>query len=562
MDNERTQWAARMLTLLEPLKSRLTPGGSGFALGATAAHYETATIPMEAFSRPLWALVPFWAGGGHDAAWEEIYRRGLVSGTTPGGPGYWGSCRDLDQKFVEMAAIAYGLLLTPDVLWDPLTDTERENLAKWLDNINHYECSHSNWQFFCILVNSALKKRGMTYNKERLELGLARIDSYYDTHGWYFDGKGGMKDYYNGFAIVFYSLLYAMTMQQDDPARCEKFRARACKFAQDFIYWFDENGAAVAYGRSQTYRFAQAAFFSLCAAAELPVFTPGVIKGIVTRHLDWWAAQPITDNGGVLTIGYAYPNLMMSENYNAPGSPYWCMKAFAFLMLPAAHPFWQAPAEPLPALDAVRPLPGAEMLAQRVNGMAVLYPAALRVKHPFPQMEEKYAKLAYCSRYAFSAARSQRTLEEAAPDSVLSFRYLGHIFVKAAPESWEMTENGTRAVWSPLPGVQVVTELLLCKGGHLRRHTVASEIACEAFDAGFAVPDDCPGAAHSCTVAAARAEHPGGFCAVEDLTGRGTPLVLEPMPNTSLQYPRTVIPMVQYAIYPGTTVLETKVTFA
>lgn len=46
MDNERAQWAARMLALLEPLKSRLTPGGSGFALGATAAHYETATIPM------------------------------------------------------------------------------------------------------------------------------------------------------------------------------------------------------------------------------------------------------------------------------------------------------------------------------------------------------------------------------------------------------------------------------------------------------------------------------------------------------------------------------------
>lgn len=63
MDNGRTQWAARMLALLEPLKSRLPPGGSGFALGATAAHYETATIPMEAFSRPLWALVPFWAGG-------------------------------------------------------------------------------------------------------------------------------------------------------------------------------------------------------------------------------------------------------------------------------------------------------------------------------------------------------------------------------------------------------------------------------------------------------------------------------------------------------------------
>lgn len=213
-------------------------------------------------------------------------------------------------------------------------------------------------------------------------------------------------------------------------------------------------------------------------------------------------------------------------------------------------------------MDNERAQWAARMLAQRVNGMAVLYPAALRVKHPFPQMEEKYAKLAYCSRYAFSAARSQRTLEEAAPDSVLSFRYLGHIFVKAAPESWEMTENGTRAVWSPLPGVQVVTEIALCDGGHLRRHTVTSEIACEAFDAGFAIPDDCPGAAHSCTATAARAEHPGGFCAAEDLTDCGKPLVLEPMPNTSLQYPRAVIPMVQYAIHPGTTVLETEVTFA
>lgn len=54
MDNERAQWGARMLALLEPLKARLTPAGSGFDLGATAAHYETATIPMEAFSRHVW----------------------------------------------------------------------------------------------------------------------------------------------------------------------------------------------------------------------------------------------------------------------------------------------------------------------------------------------------------------------------------------------------------------------------------------------------------------------------------------------------------------------------
>lgn len=36
-------------------------------------------------------------------------------------------------------------------------------------------------------------------------------------------------------------------------------------------------------------------------------------------------------------------------------------------------------------MDNERAQWAARMLAQRVNGMAVLYPAALRVKHPFPR---------------------------------------------------------------------------------------------------------------------------------------------------------------------------------
>ncbi|MEC4629904.1 DUF2264 domain-containing protein, partial [Bacillus safensis] len=94
----------RMLALLEPLKSRLTLGGSGFALGATAAHYETATIPMEAFSRPLWALVPFWVGGGSEPEFETIYRKGLAAGADPENPEYWGTTGEYDQCYVEMAA--------------------------------------------------------------------------------------------------------------------------------------------------------------------------------------------------------------------------------------------------------------------------------------------------------------------------------------------------------------------------------------------------------------------------------------------------------------------------
>ena len=69
--------------------------------------------------------------------------------------------------------------------------------------------------------------------------------------------------------------------------------------------------------------------------------------------MEYWLAQPVFDNGGVLTVGYTYPNLLMSESYNAPGSPYWSFKTFVCLALPDSHPFWKAESEPLPKLSEV-----------------------------------------------------------------------------------------------------------------------------------------------------------------------------------------------------------------
>lgn len=86
------------------------------------------------------------------------------------------------------------------------------------------------------------------------------------------------------------------------------------------------------------------------------------MKGIVARHLDYWTKQPIFDNGGILTVGYTYPNLLMSETYNAPASPYWALKAFVFLALPDDHPFWQAEEESLPSLEPVHCIRECDML--------------------------------------------------------------------------------------------------------------------------------------------------------------------------------------------------------
>ena len=114
------------------------------------------------------------------------------------------------------------------------------------------------------------------------------------------------------------------------------------RFAKQFIYWFDEEGEAIPFGRSLTYRFSQVSFFSVCLLAGLEPFPVPVMKGLIARHLRTWLKRPIFDRDHVLTIGYGYPNLTMAERYNAPGSPYWGMKVFAFLLLPDDHPFWSA----------------------------------------------------------------------------------------------------------------------------------------------------------------------------------------------------------------------------
>ncbi len=94
----------------------------------------------------------------------------------------------------------------------------------------------------------------------------------------------------------------------------------------------------------------QSAFWSALVYAGVEPFSLGEMKGLILRNLRWWFKQPIFDSNGLLTIGYRYSNLVMAENYNAPGSPYCALKTFLILALPENHPFWLAEEKPLPVL--------------------------------------------------------------------------------------------------------------------------------------------------------------------------------------------------------------------
>ena len=552
----KQDFQALMHLFLDPLKPYYSAGGARLHLGDTGVTYGQAAIELEAFSRPLWALVPFWMGGGSDPEFEAIYRRGLAAGSDPENPEYWGSCKDYDQCFVEMAAIACGLLNAPEKLWDPLSDAEKQNLARWLDQINHHQIPECNWQFFMILVNLALKKCGMPYDAENMARGLARIDSYYSGDGWSTDGASPQKDYYIPWAIQYYGVLYATFAADSDPERAALYRSRAELFARQFIYWFDENGAALPYGRSLTYRFAQNCFWAACVWAGLEPFPLGVMKGLIVRNFNWWLDQKMFDRDGILTIGYCYPQMYMAERYNAPGSPYWGMKSFILLALPDSHPFWSAEAEPMPALDALKPMPHANMLVARTKGRVTAYAAGVNEGHGHGQFPEKYAKFAYDTRFGFCASRSREVIYQAAPDSMLAFVIDDNVFVRKVSLSHEIRADRVVSKWSPFPGITVTTTVLPTADGHIRRHEIESAYPCEAYDCGFAVPNFAPGYVESTAGGAATARNAAVSCTV---SGSGEGTVIKCDPNVSLYSTNVCIPAVRYAIPEGRTVLETEI---
>lgn len=568
--NTKSDLESLLFRLLNPLKQYYSDGKARLNLGESAAVYEQTAAEFEGFSRPLWGLVPFWYGGGNHIEFESAYQHGLKNGSDPLSNEYWGKCHDIDQRFVEMAALAYGILLTPHKLWEPLDSDARNNLADWLYQVNEYAFPPCNWMFFAVLVNLALKSVHRPFSQKVLDKYLEYIESCYLSDGWYLDGQNGAKDYYISFAFHYYSLIYYMVMKDEEPERCQIFRQRAEIFARDFIYWFAEDGSAIAYGRSLTYRFAQASFFSICAAAKIEVLPYPVMKGIILRHLNFWGHQPILDHAQLLTIGYAYPNLLMSEQYNAPGSPYWSMKIFACLMLPEEHPFWNTKSMPLPELNSLQSISNQSMIIQRLFGHVSAYTGGHPIPHAHVHTEAKYSKFVYSSHFAFSTPRSMYSLEEAAPDSSLAFSIHGLIYTKGLSKNISVSKNQIRMDWSPCNGISVHTTLKLVPNGHLRIHEIQSDLECTAFDCGFSFPDTFSTEiseqyinilipehfeyAHVC-----REEHRYTVSCKTDL---GEASYIKASPNTNLMFPKTIIPCIHYKIKKGYQIIQSEFLFA
>lgn len=540
--------------LCEPLDACYSKGRALVQTGASGAPYGERITGLEGFSRILWGLVPLWAQGGSSKL-DGLVQEGIRHGTDPADAEYWGSYSGVNQAWVEMAALGYGLLMAPEKMWKPFDSSVRERFSCWLFQINENDVADNNWRFFRVLVNCGLRNAGAVYSEERLQEDLDRIDEFYLGDGWYSDGITQQRDYYIAFAMHFYSLLYAKLMEKEDPARAVKYRERAALFSKDFIYWFGTRGEALPFGRSLVYRFAQSAFWCALAFADVEVLPWGVLKGIVNRNFRWWFSKPMLDAEGKLTLGYAYPNLTMCEGYNSPNSPYWAFKSFLLLAMPESHPFWQAEEQDLPELDDCRCMIHPKMIIQRGrDGYVTALTSGQYADWEPSNTAEKYEKFAYSSYFGFQTARGYNALNLTAPDNMLAFWRDGLYHVRRKCREVVCGENIIRSIWSPMEDVEVETEIIPAGNGHIRRHTIRAKRRCSAVEGGFALPVHEPE-----EVKEERAEDTirisgtFGSSSIRLLegSGRGNWLMCEP--NVNVLHPRTALAFFTYEIPVGTT---------
>ncbi|EOZ9387327.1 DUF2264 domain-containing protein [Enterobacter bugandensis] len=548
--SSRQDVVASLNTLLGALDKQFPVNHSRFSLGDTCAHYATDIAQMEGLSRALWGLFPLLASG--DASpFSEKYMQAIRIGTDPQSPGYWGETGPYDQRLVEMASYGLGLSLLGNKLTDCFSEREVMNLHAWLNQIADAQMPDSNWNYFAIMVQLGFKRAGLPYDQAAIDHRFALMEAYYLGDGWYSDGAGRPKDYYISMAFHFYGLIYA-TLSGDE-ARAEVLRERSRLFAEDFIYWSAADGASVPFGRSLTYRFAMVAFWSAVAFSELDVFTPGIVKGIILRHLRWWQQRTITDRDGILTLGFACPNLAMCEDYNSPGSPYWALKSYLILALPETHPFWQAEEQPLPALAEKRVIPRAQqILMHSTNSQHVTMLTAGQLElNNYINTEAKYTKFAYSSRFGFTIERGRFGLKHAACDSMLLLADGDNYFRgRRECDAVRVDENYIYSRWSPWHDVHIETWQIPFGEWHLRLHRINSARTLQTAEGGFAVMKT----EHQIRARGSYLAAENGSSAIVDLSPfiERTPDSIVTPPNSSIMFPECAsIPLLKTDLHPG-----------
>ncbi|MFI5916241.1 DUF2264 domain-containing protein [Dactylosporangium sp. NPDC051541] len=355
----RAHWEAVADRLLDAVTPFAGPDHAQIRLPGRASRAGVISDGLEGFARTFLLAAFRIAGSGPQPPAQLIdrYTRGLTAGTDPAHPFAWPPPVDMSQQLVEAASIALALHETRPWIFDRLPPSARERVVAWLAGCIGRRTPDSNWVLFKVVVEQFLANVGALHDPAEITGGLDRVEAWYAGDGWYSDGTGHNFDYYNGWALHLYPMLWAR--MSGDRGRAARYADRLRLFLAQYQHFFAADGAPVHQGRSLTYRFATVAPLWLGALTEATPLEPGVTRRIASGALRHFVERGAPDERGLLTLGWYHEFPPMAQRYSGPGSPYWAAKAFLGLLLPADHPVWTVPERPAPidTADTVLALP-------------------------------------------------------------------------------------------------------------------------------------------------------------------------------------------------------------
>jgi len=435
----------------------------------------------------------------------EFYRQGLIAGTNPASAQPWPRMDVTRQALVEAASLALGLHLTRTWLWDTLAADDQDQVVAWLMTSVGIAIPDNNWVMFKVMVQEFIASTGRDFHEQDITDGLARIEDWYVGEGWYTDGDGQRFDYYSGWAMQLYPVMWTMLAKDRVPelaaAKLELYRERLRSYLDGYVNFFGANGSPIFQGRSLMYRFSAASPLWLGEMLGVSPVAHGASRRLASGALRHFIDGGAFDERCILHGGWFGAFRPMIQSYSGPASPYWTSKGFLGLLLPADHPAWTGQEEPGPVETAdhtvVLPAPGFLVSTTAADGIARL---ANHGSDNFYSLNGKDDP--HYSRFAFS---SHTAPEFAGPldnhvavrdgDGIPSRRTAIHRLESTTPDT---LASFHRPVWG-VPGSEAgwrISSAVAMRGPwELRVHVVDSEADATAaiVEGGYALADGAAG---------------------------------------------------------------------
>ena len=337
---------------------------------------------------------------GYEGSISQPFIDAIIAGTDPDNPNYWGDPPMYDQVGSTFAMAAY---IEPERYWDPLTESQRNNLLNFLQKQVHTKAYDNNHYYFHTVPVELLEKNGFESNRNYLTHVNERLMGWYRGDGWFLDGSNRGFDHYNlwGFQL-FNQVLYKYNPQWREQFG-ERIKFTSERFLETLPMLYGRDGGLIPWGRSLSYRFAGNAAIAWAVINDISTLTPGQARRIASGSLKYFWEHDCLDDNNLLTIGYWGANASIAEPYLCYGDGYWATHGLACLLIPETDPFWTSVEEPIPADGAGGKIAvqGAQfsLRVNDIDGEARMFPAG----QPWAQSREKWQNAAKYDQHAYSS---------------------------------------------------------------------------------------------------------------------------------------------------------------